>query len=147
MNYNKIVNHLYIGNIVPKSNFFHLIVNCTHEIPFSYFCNERVRIPVNNDDIDEDKIIYLLLQTNVLQKIHTCISNQQNVLVHCVGMENQRSLVIISCYLILYYKLTPAQAIQYIHEKSFIRFLDNIRFLCAIHFFYEYVYKNKGRRK
>lgn len=150
MNYNKIVNHLYFGNLVPRSDFFHLIVNCTHEFPFSYFCKERVRIPVNEDEPDECKIIELLIQTNVLKKIHTCISNKENVLVHCFGVEKQRSFVIIICYLMVYYDLTPDEAIEYVHEKSFIGFLDNIRFFSTIQIFYEYVNnnnKNKNKNK
>lgn len=147
MNYNKIVNHLYFGNLVPRSDFFHLIVNCTHEFPFSYFCKERVRIPVNEDEPDECKIIELLIQTNVLKKIHTCISNKENVLVHCFGVEKQRSFVIIICYLMLYYDLTPDEAIEHVHEKSFIGFLDNIRFFSTIQIFYEYIIKNRNKNR
>ena len=147
MNYNKIVNHLYFGNLVPRSDFFHLIVNCTHEFPFSYFCKERVRIPVNEDEPDECKIIELLIQTNVLKKIHTCISNKENVLVHCFGVEKQRSFVIIICYLMLYYDLTPDEAIEYVHEKSFIGFLDNIRFFLQYRYFMNIYTKIKKKYK
>ena len=141
MNYNKIVNHLYFGNDIPTSPLFHLIVNCTHEIPFSPFCEIRVRIPVNDDSEDCGKIIQLLLKTNVLQKIHRCILRQENVLVHCFGDEPQRSFVIVVCYFIYYYNYTPKQAVQFIHKMHFIYFLDDIHFIKSIFDFYDNLQK------
>ena len=82
----EIIDHLYFGNVVPTAeSSFYLIVNCTHEIPFSYFCIERVRIPVEDNTIDALKFLQLLLQTKVLEKIHKCILQNENVWVHCFG--------------------------------------------------------------
>lgn len=142
MNYNKFINHLYLGNSIPTSSFFHLIVNCTHEIPFSNYCESRVRIPVNDDPEDNKKMIQLILQTNVLQKIHTCVLQEKNVLVHCSGEEPQRSFVIIACYLIHYCKYTPRQVFEYIHKKYTILFMDDIHFSTSI---YAYYYLQKKR--
>lgn len=136
LDYQSVINHLYIGNRPLKTDFFHLIVNCTHEIPFSYFSETRVRIPVNDDLDDCEKIIRLILQTNVLQKIHNCVLQNQNVLVHCTGSEYQRSFTIVACYLIQYYKYTPIQAVHFIFEKNIP--LDTIRFINAIKIFYYY---------
>ena len=142
MNYREIKNHLFVGNIIPTKEFFHLIVNCTHEIPFSNFCNVRVRIPINDDEEDCGKFIQILSQTNVLQKIHICISSNQNVLVHCNGNGNNgsdgRSLAIIACYLIKYYNYTPIQVVPFIFENSSF---ENIRFMKAIVTYY-YLLKN-----
>ena len=146
MNYNKIVNHLYIGNIVPKSNFFHLIVNCTHEIPFSYFCTERVRIPVEDDAIDALKFLQLLINTKVLEKMQKCILQKENVLVHCFGDEDQRSFVVIICFLIRYCRYTPKEAIDYVHMKKNITYLDHIHFITTINIFYYYTINNFNKR-
>ena len=136
MDYHKIINHLFIGNnIIPTHDFFHMIVNCTHETPFSIFCNLRVRIPVNDDIDDCGKFIQLISKTNVLQKIHNCITLNQNVLVHCFGSENQRSFAIIACYLIKYYTYTPIQAVNFIFEKSDIYF-EKIIFIKSIVAYY-----------
>ena len=134
MNYREIKHHLFVGNVIPNKELFHLIVNCTHEIPFSNFCNLRIRIPVNDDVEDCVKFIQLLSQTNVLHKIHICILSKKNVLVHCIGSENQRSFAIIACYLIKYYNYTPMQAVKFIFEKC-ISF-ENIRFMQAILYYY-----------
>ena len=134
MDYREIIKHLFLGNTIPTREFFHLIVNCTHEIPFSNFCNIRIRIPVNNDVDDCSKFIQILSQTNVLQKIYTCISSGQNVLVHCSNdsdSDSQRSFTIVVCYLIKYYHYTPIQAVNYIFEKNGWSF-ENIRFMKAI---------------
>jgi hypothetical protein len=142
MNYHEIIKHLFLGNTIPTREFFHTIVNCTHEIPFSNFCNIRIRIPVNDDIDDCSKFIQILSQTNVLQKIYNCISSGKNVLVHCSGdYENQRSFTIIVCYLIKYYRFTPIQAVNYIFESGDISF-ENIRFMKAIIAYY-YICKRK----
>jgi hypothetical protein len=140
MNYDRIIHHLYFGNSIPTSPLFHLIVNCTHEIPFSPFCENRVRIPVNDDAEDYKKIIQFILQTNVLQKIHTCVLQGKNVLVHCFGEEPQRSFVIIACYLIHYYEYTPKQALQFIHDTCIIHVMEDIHFTISI-FAYYYLQK------
>lgn len=141
MNYDKIINNLYVGNDIPTSSFFHLIVNCTHEIPFSNFCNIRVRIPVNNHSEDCEKLVKLIIQTNVLEKIHRCILHHEKVLVHCFGNDNQRSFAIIVCYMIYYYNYNPIEAIQFIvkQNRNFIVFLHNIQFMASIHMYYQYI--------
>ena len=116
MNSHEIINHLFLGN-GNGTEFFHTIVNCTHEIPFSNFCNIRIRIPINDDIDDCGKLIQLLSQTNVIQKIHNCILSRQNVLVHCSSDPHQRSFTVVTCYLLKYYKYTPIEAVNYIMEK------------------------------
>ena len=145
MDNTEVINYLYFGNSVlsPLSSFY-LIVNCTHEIPFSYFCTERVRIPVNDDANDALKFIQLILQTKVLAKMHACILEKENVLVHCDGEEDQRSFVVIICYLIKYHKYTPKQAVEYVHTKKNIAYIDNIHFINTINIFYHYII-NKNR--
>lgn len=138
----EIIRHLFLGNTVPLQHF-HLIVNCTHDIPFSNFCNERVRIPVNDDNTDCVKFVQLILKTKVLQKIHTCLSLHQNVFVHCNGLENQRSFAVIACYLIRYYHYTPIQAVHFICEKNK---LENIQFMEAIKMYY-FSYKHFRLKK
>jgi len=144
MDYREIIKHLFLGkeNTIPTREFFHTIVNCTHEIPFSNFCNIRIRIPVNDDIDDCSKFIQILSQTHVLQKIHTCILSGQNVLVHCTGFDSQRSFTIVVCYLIKYYHYTPIQAVNYIFEKSGDISFEKILFMKAIIAYY-YICKRK----
>jgi protein-tyrosine phosphatase len=138
----EIMKYLYFGNVKPTYELFHLIVNCTHDIPFSYFCNERVRIPIEDDTQDDIKIIQMLIKTNVLEKIHNCISNKQNVLVHCIGTQKQRSFVIIICYLLQYHRFTPRRAVEYVYIKiKKENDLNNIRFSSSIRLFYEILQK------
>ena len=142
MNYpNEIIKHLFLGKENHSREFFHLIVNCTHEVPFSNFCNIRIRIPINDDIDDCSKLIQLLSQTNAIQKIHMCILSGQNVLVHCgENSSNQRSFAIIACYLIKYYKYTPIQTIHYIIEKIGSEMIDTenirLRFMKSIIAYY-----------
>jgi hypothetical protein len=137
----EIINHLYFGNIVPSSSSsFDLIVNCTHEIPFSYFCKERVRIPIDDNAMDALKFIQLIIHTKVLEKINACILQKEDVLVHCNGDEDQRSFVVIMCYLIRYYRYTPMQAVEYIQTKTNISYIHNIRFVNTINNYYHYHY-------
>ena len=144
--FHSIVNHLYLGNSLPTSSpFFYLIVNCTHEIPFSYFCQERVRIPIHNNIRDSVKFMELIYQTKVLEKIHTNVLLENDVLVHCDG-ENQRSLALVACYLIKYYGYSPEEAIQHIHQKSFISFIEKINFMAFLRMFYYYLHTNSKKQ-
>ena len=136
MNNPEIINHLYFGNIIPTSSF-DLIVNCTHEIPF-YFCKERVRIPVDDNIIDELKFIQFMIYTKVLEKMNASILKKEDVLVHCYGEEDQRSFVVIICYLVRYHNYTPMQAVEYVHTKKNIAYIENIHFKKTINIYYHY---------
>ena len=139
MNYHEIINHLFLGN-TSTHEFFHTIVNCTHEIPFSNLCDIRIRIPINDDIDDCGKLIQLLLQTNVIHKMHSCILSGQNVLVHCSSY--QRSFAVIACYLLMYYGYTPIQAVNYIFEKSSLESV-RFKFMNAVIAYYYICKRNK----
>ena len=146
MNNTEIINHLYFGNIITLSSF-DLIVNCTHEIPFYSFCRERVRIPVYDNKIDELKFIQFIIYTKVLEKMNASILQKEDVLVHCNGEEEQRSFVVIICYLIRYHNYTPMQAVEYIHTKKNIAYIGNIRFKNTINIYYHYYHHNTLTKK
>lgn len=62
--------------------------------------------------------------TNILVKIHCCIQEKQNVLVHCdTGI--QTSATVFACYITKYYKMTPEEAIQFIQKNDLLYFFLN----------------------
>lgn len=133
--YNEIVKYLYVGGVgaLKTGDEFSMIVNCTRNsnIPFPDYCKNCVRIPIDDNPNDCEKLLILMKDTEVLRKIHNSIINKETVLVHCfAGM--QRSCALVACYLIQYYNITPEKAIEYIKSKRKIAFFGEVNFLKAI---------------
>jgi len=83
-----------------------------------------------------NKLLQLLKDTDVLEKINTSINNKQKVLVHCQTGQ-QRSGALVACYLIKYNNMNPYTAVNYIKMKRRIVFFGEINFISAIvNFFY-----------
>ena len=115
-----------------------MIVNCTRdgEIPIKpKLSTTAIRVSINDDPKESDKLLTILKDLNVLEQINTHIQNQQNVLVHCM-MGMQRSCAVVACYLMKYCDQTPAEAIKYIQTKRPIAFFGNVNFLDAMVNFY-----------
>jgi hypothetical protein len=136
--YHQITEYLYLGNIKSvqlQNNPFTLIVNCTHDIPFPKNCKNGIRIPINDNPKECDKLLMLMNNTNVLDIIHYHIQQKQPVLVHCfAGM--QRSCALTACYLMKYYQLNPIKAVEYIRSRRPVAFFDGANFWNAIQIFY-----------
>jgi protein-tyrosine phosphatase len=126
---NEIIDHLYLGNKNSLSNFEScgLVVNCTNDLKI----DERfdtIRLAVKDDPFESKKLFQLILETNVLEKIHNQLKKQEDVLVHC-SMGMQRSCAVVACYLILYHRMDVDGAIEFIKSKRRIAFFGQINFL------------------
>jgi protein-tyrosine phosphatase len=135
--YDEIIEHLFIGSAASlnDSDNFDLIVNCTPDI-FIKDPNKTIRIPVKDNQDECNKLLQLLKDTDVLEKIKTTINNKQRVLVHCYAGQ-QRSCALVACYLMKYNKMNPYTAVNHIKMKRRISFFGEINFISAIvNFFY-----------
>lgn len=145
--HDEIIDYLYIGNAsaIKNKNQFTMIVNCTKntDIPFPSYCSKEncIRLPIDDTPDECEKLITLMRETKVLEKIHYNIVSEEPVLVHCfAGM--QRSCTVVACYLMKYYDMTPYDAIRYIQSKRPIAFFGGVNFLNTIRIFYRnHVYK------
>jgi protein-tyrosine phosphatase len=138
MYYNEIVDNLFIGNQQSSelySDKFAFIVNCSKNIPFSPKCRQGIRIPINDDPSEIKNLLNYMVNTNILDQIHTNIMNKKPVLVHCfAGM--QRSCAVVACYLIKYYNITPLDAINFIKKKRNVAFFGGVNFMRTLEMFY-----------
>jgi len=146
-NYDKIIETLYIGNINALKEYkkFDLIVNCTNEVPLppNEINKEYIRLPLNDTPQESDKLLSMMIQSNILEKIHQYISEKKVVLVHCyAGM--QRSCATVACYLIKYYDMTPIQAIDFIKSKRPVAFPNRVNFIKTLNDFYKKCPKHRS---
>jgi|LauGreSBDMM110SN_4_FD.fasta_scaffold68989_1 protein-tyrosine phosphatase len=135
--YDEIIDHLFVGSAsaLTESDNFDLIVNCNPDI-FIKYPNKTIRIPIKDSQDECNKLLQLLKDTDVLEKIKTTINNKQKVLVHCYAGQ-QRSCAVVACYLIKYNNMNPYTAVNYIKMKRRIAFFGEINFISAIiNFFY-----------
>lgn len=137
--YDKITEYLYVGGIESSQKEwgeFKLIVNCTTDILFpsqnmSMASPECIRIPVHDTPDECDKMTKYMMETNVLEKMYEYICRGESVLVHCyAGM--QRSCALVACYLIKYYKVTPAVAMDHIKRNRPVAFFGGANFMKTI---------------
>ncbi len=135
----EIINHLYVGglNSFETKNDFSLIVNCTKNEKISNQNNINfIRIPINDDPYESEKMLMLINELSVIDIIHNTLLNNNDVLVHCsAGM--QRSCALVTCYLIKYHNMKPIDAINYIKSKRRIAFFGNVNLLSTIEQFYQ----------
>jgi len=148
--YDKIIETLYIGNINALRDYkkFDLIVNCTNEVPLPPNeiidkNKECIRLPLNDTPQESDKLLSMMIQSNILEKIHQYIREKKPVLVHCyAGM--QRSCATVACYLIKYYDMTPIQAIDFIKSKRPVAFPNQVNFIKTLNDFYKKCPKHRS---
>lgn len=137
--YDQIVDCLFLGNrhALEYANQFSLIVNCSREQDVAFPPNHTncIRISIEDSSDEANKLLSLILETNVLENIHQNIVNKKRVLVHCsAGM--QRSCATVACYLLQYHNMNPQQAVEYIRSKRPIAFFWTINFEKTINDFY-----------
>ncbi len=137
--YDQIVDCLFLGNrhALEYANQFSLIVNCSREQDVAFPPNHTncIRISIEDSSDEANKLLSLILETNVLENIHQNIVNKKCVLVHCsAGM--QRSCATVACYLLQYHNMNPQEAVEYIRSKRPIAFFWTINFEKTINDFY-----------
>ena len=90
--------------------------------------NIYINLPVHDSPDESNKLLSLIHETQVLEKIHLALQQNKPVLVHCfAGM--QRSCALVACYLIKYNNMAPHEAIEYIKSKRPIAFFGNVNFM------------------
>jgi hypothetical protein len=151
LSYNAIISHLYVGSkdAFTEDLHFHLIVNCTVNIPFPIFppIEKKMRIPIDDTEQDDVKMLEMMLYTNVLEKIYKHVCNKQNVLIYS-EYGNQRACALASCFLIRYMRITPKQAVRFIVDKRKSAFKEENRFANTIDFYYRYLhFEQNGEEK
>ena len=139
--YDQIADFLFLGNrhALISANDFSLIVNCSREKDVAFPPNHTncIRLSIEDSSDESDKLLSLILETKVLEKIRDNIIHKQHVLVHCsAGM--QRSCVVVACYLIKYHDMNPSTAVEYIRIKRPIAFFWTVNFAKTLEGFYAY---------
>ena len=128
--YSEICDFLYVGsaNAITSTNKFDLIINCTPDMREPKHCKQFIRLPIRDDPDDIDNTLSVINETGILAVIHSAISSNQHVLVHCYAGE-QRSCAIVACYLIRYRCMRPTKAVMYIQERHEPAFNGGIHFM------------------
>ena len=135
--HDKIIDNLFVGSAsaLQENNIFSLIVNCTRDVRFPKYCNHCIRVPIDDDPDNSSRLLSAINDTMVIEEMHSCISKNEDVLVHCfAGI--QRSCTIVACYLMKYHDMNPMEAIGYIQTKRPVAFIGNVNFLSTIEAFY-----------
>jgi protein tyrosine phosphatase len=137
--YDQIDDFLFLGNrhALNSASIFSMIVNCSREedVAFPPNCRYCVRLSVADSPDESGKLLDLILETKILEKIHNNVLNKQHVLVHCSAGQ-QRSCAVVACYLIKYHEMNPSQAVEYIRSKRPIAFFWTVNFAKTIEDFY-----------
>ena len=137
--YDQITDFLFLGNrhALISANDFSLIVNCSREKDVAFPPNHTncIRISVEDSSDEADKLLSLILETKVLEKIRENIIHKRPVLVHCsAGM--QRSCAVVACYLMKYHAMDPSAAVEYIRIKRPIAFFWTVNFAKTLEDFF-----------
>lgn len=132
----EIVTGLYVGSerdARENSSSFDLVVNCTPHVPY-YTAAHHVRLAVQDDPFDAPKL-YDALQRgtsqDVLARIHDCLRNEEQVLVHCQAGA-QRSAAVAACYLVAHTGLTTQEAVEQVRCQRPIAFFFGVNLIDTI---------------
>jgi hypothetical protein len=152
--YNIIVPNLYLGNFKMASNIEFLnknnikgIVNCTKDIPFDKYFNDKDKLRISITDSKEPDNINLFKENiiNSIEFIDTCLEENKPVYVHCYyGL--MRSATVVAAYLIKKYKIPKDLAIILVKEQR-PRALSSIYNFNEILTYVENKYKIKNKNK
>ena len=105
--------HLFIGFHNPPDQQFSMIINCTVDIPFQSNSNLFIRLPIRNFEQTMQHTFYNCLQrSKVIDEIHYNLLRNQSVFIY-----SHNACLIIACYLIKCYKMTPVEATKYLQKK------------------------------
>jgi protein-tyrosine phosphatase len=133
--YNRIIDNLYIGNYLsPIDNEFinekniKLIINCTKT--YNYKSPDNIQVlRLNITDLNSPENNYIISASidKILEIIQIYIKSNEGVLVHC-HMGQQRSAMVVTCYLLKYLKLSLDKSITKIKKQRKLAFLPEITF-------------------
>lgn len=136
----EILGGLFIGNELDGTRDGHaydMVVNVTPSIPFHRRVKNPVRIPVNDDPREWNRLFKLITNSEILDEIHYCMEEGENVLVHCqAGV--QRSPAVVACYLIKYRGMTPEAAVDFIKERRTIAFYYQVNMMQTLQLMHQH---------
>lgn len=134
-NYDEIIPNLFLGSYKALQDYkkFDLIINCTKDIEFpkgdeSNGWVKYVRLAVNDEPSEAKKLQDMLDGNNILEMINTYLMENKKVLVHC-KMGQQRSAIVIVCYLMRYFYVSSTEAINFVKAKRPIAFFGQVNFI------------------
>lgn len=138
--YDEILPNLYLGSIKALGTYeckaidYYMIVDLIKHSILVDNSNPNsnthiyINLPVHDSPDECDKLLSLIHETQVLEKMHDTLQQNKPVLVHCfAGM--QRSCALVACYLIKYNSMKPDEAIEYIKLKRPIAFFGKVNFM------------------
>jgi len=133
--YNKIIDNLYIGNHESpidtnflKENNIKLIINCTKSYSYNVTDDiQMIRLCITDFNSPENNIILANNVDKILEIMHIYLSCNEGVLVHC-HMGQQRSAMVVVCFLMKYHKMNLNDAIKEVKNKRKFSFLPEITF-------------------
>jgi protein-tyrosine phosphatase len=140
--YNKIIDNLYIGNHQSavdmdfiNDNNIKLIVNCTktYEYPIPDEL-QLIRLNITDFNSPENNIIITANIDKILEIIDIYLTSNEGVLVHC-HMGQQRSALVVACYLMKYKDLSLKDAVKKIKQKRRFAFLPNATFMDFLEYY------------
>jgi len=134
--HNKVLDNLYIGNYQSPTNIeflkkqnIKLIINCTktYNYPVTSDIN-LLRLNITDFNSPENNIIIASNIDKILEIISIYLESNEGVLVHC-HMGQQRSAMLVACYLMKYKKMTLNKSIELIKSNRKLAFLPDATFI------------------
>jgi protein-tyrosine phosphatase len=134
--YNKILENLYIGNYEApidteflKNQNIKLIVNCTKNYKYDTENDINIlRLGITDFNSPENNIILASNIDKIIEIINIYLESNEGVLVHC-HMGQQRSAMLIACYLMKYKKNKLEESIKNIKIQRKYAFLPEATFI------------------
>ena len=132
----EILPNLYLGSVKALGTYdykaldYYMVVDLIKHtfLPEKPNTHIYINLPVHDSPDECKKLLSLIHETHVLEKMHLALQENKPVLVHCfAGM--QRSCALVACYLIKYNNMTPDEAIDYIKLKRPIAFFGKVNFM------------------
>jgi atypical dual specificity phosphatase len=147
--YSKIIDNLYVGNhespidqTFLKEKNIKLIINCTKG--YSYNVDKDVhmiRLCITDFNSPENNIILANNIDKILDIMNIYLGSNEGVLVHC-HMGQQRSAMVVVCYLMKYYKMNLDNSINEVKNKRKYSFLPEITFEDFLRYYEENIYNH-----
>lgn len=147
--YNKITNHIFLGNFQAakdkdffKENKIRAVLNCSKDIPNHYAHHkdiEYMRIPVEDSLKQKDYDLMYEFMPVIVEFINKHANIQkQNILIHCWA-GRQRSAIAVAAFMVSKCGMTPQSACKLVMDKrpEAFHFGKSLNFDQALNKFYK----------